>query len=269
MIFAGSPLWLDFVLRLAICAAGFELGRLGGRRALARAGAGDGAPDDSDGLETYAISGVFGLLALLMAFSFGMALDRYEERRALVVAEANALGTFASRVELLEPADAAAVRALLAKYGAARLTFGNVRGVDALDEAFRKGDALHARIGALIYASLARTPPDPRGPALLQPYNEAGDLAAERLAAREARLPDPVLALLVLFCVAGATLLGYHGAAQRRTHRTASLVFLALLAIAFITVLDLDRPRGGAILVPQEAMVRQVEALQAAAVRGG
>ncbi|MXO72428.1 hypothetical protein [Alteraurantiacibacter buctensis] len=40
---------------------------------------------------------------------------------------------------------------------------------------------------------------------------------------------------------------------------------MAPLAVAFITVLDLDRPRGGTITVPQLAMERQVAALAAQA----
>jgi hypothetical protein len=259
MIFAGSPLWLDFVVLLALCAAAFELSRMLGKRVLQAADAGD-----ADSSETHALSGVFGLLALLMAFSFGMALDRYEERRALVVAEANALGTFASRVALLPEEDAAAVRTILGQYAGARLAFGRAVTDDQAEDAYAHSDAVHARMGAAIYASLARGPADPRGPALLQPFNEAGDLAAERLAVREAHLPDAVLLLLCLFCVAGAAMLGYSRAGSPRAHRPASLAFLTLLAVAFITVLDLDRPRGGSILVPQEAMERQAEPLIAA-----
>jgi hypothetical protein len=260
MVFAGSPLWLDFLLLLALCAGAFELGRAVGRKAQRRAIA-----DDADSSETHALSGVFGLLALLMAFSFGMALDRYEERRALVVAEANALGTLASRVALLPAADAAPLRQKLATYAREWLVFGNAVTAAAASASASRADTLHGQMGAMIYASLASAPPDPRGPALLQPFNEAGDVANTRLAAREAHLPDAVLFLLCLFCVAGAAMLGYSRAGSPRAHRPASLMFLTLLAVAFITVLDLDRPRGGTILVPQQAMERQAAALIAAA----
>ena len=43
--------------------------------------------------ESYLVGSMLGLLALLLAFSFSMALSRYEERRHLVVQEANAIGT--------------------------------------------------------------------------------------------------------------------------------------------------------------------------------
>ncbi|MFC3096295.1 bestrophin-like domain [Alteraurantiacibacter palmitatis] len=259
MLFAGSPLWLDFILLLAIAVAAYESGRLLGVRLLGRAaGEADEAEDAADG---HALSGVFGLLALLLAFSFGMALNRYEERRELVVAEANALSTFASRVELLAAEDRTPVRELLAQYGRSRLAFGGATNEADANAAYAEAARMHARIGDLVYASLARTPPDPRGPLLIQPFNEAGDIAAERLAAREARLPEAVLLLLCIFAICGAGLLGYNRAASQRTHRPAALLFLTLLAVAFVTVLDLDRPRSGSILVPQQAMERQVAEL--------
>lgn len=263
MIFAGSPLWLDFVILLAVALAAYEGGRIAGVRLLRTSG------DSADGKETadsHALSGVFGLLALLLAFSFGMALNRYEERRELVVAEANALSTFASRIALLAEEDRGPVRSLLAQYGQLRLAFGRATNETEAKEAYARAALLHARIGDLVFTSLARTLPDPRGPLLIQPYNEAGDIAAERLAAREARLPDAVLLLLCVFAISGAALLGYNRAESRRVHRPASLLFLMLLAVAFVTVLDLDRPRGGTILVPQQAMERVVAELAKAAL---
>src|SRR6476469_4199228 len=48
---------------------------------------------------------VFGLLGLLIAFTFSGAASRFEDRRHLVTEEANAIGTAYLRVDLL-PADA-------------------------------------------------------------------------------------------------------------------------------------------------------------------
>ncbi|QZH74635.1 MAG: hypothetical protein JY451_13375 [Erythrobacter sp.] len=256
-------MWLDFLLLLVASVAAFEGGlALASRLAAQRRAEGD----DSDG---HTLSGVFGLLALLLAFSFGLALDRYEERRDLVVAEATALSTLSSRLALLQPADEATVRSLLGEYAVARLAFGEAATDDTAAEAFELAEAIMARAGDAIYAALESTPPDTRGPVLLQPFNEAGDVAAMRLAAREAHLPDAVMVLLCVFIIAGAGMLGYNRAGQPRVHRPAVLVFLVLLAIAFITVLDLDRPRSGVIQVPQAAMEREAAALIAVANNEG
>src|SRR5689334_19405316 len=65
---------------------------------------------------------VFGLLGLLIAFTFSGAASRFEDRRHLITTEANAIGTAYLRIDLL-PADAQPeVRALFRRYVDARVT---------------------------------------------------------------------------------------------------------------------------------------------------
>jgi hypothetical protein len=63
------------------------------------------------------------LLALIIGFSFSMAVSRYDQRRTLEEAEANAIGTEYLRADLL-PADVASqARELLRKYLDLRIDF--------------------------------------------------------------------------------------------------------------------------------------------------
>ena len=67
-------------------------------------------------------AGVFGLLGLLIAFTFSGAASRFEDRRHLITAEANAIGTAYLRIDLL-PGDAQpAMRELFRRYTDARST---------------------------------------------------------------------------------------------------------------------------------------------------
>ncbi|HPU16762.1 MAG TPA: hypothetical protein PK808_11795, partial [Polymorphobacter sp.] len=61
----------------------------------------DKTPTGIDGQEGYITSAVLGLLALLMGFTFALAVDRFETRRVLVIAEANAIGSAYLRAQLL------------------------------------------------------------------------------------------------------------------------------------------------------------------------
>jgi hypothetical protein len=77
-------------LFLLAAEVGFRAGRRHGRRV------GDREP------QVGTIQGaLLGLLALLLGFSFAMAQSRYDTRRALVVDEANAIGTTYLRAQLL------------------------------------------------------------------------------------------------------------------------------------------------------------------------
>jgi len=254
-----SALWLVGGLLLAGMLLAYEIGlRLHSR--LRRLADAPGKSESSD--EGYVLSGIFGLLALLMAFAFSLALDRYEERRALVVTEANAIVTLDERLGLLGD-DGGALRTDLARYAAARVSVGQAAEPSHYRKALAQADALRDHLGADLYAGLRAQPMDARTTLLAQAFDAVGDVATARRAARSARLPGAVLGLLALYCLVGAAILGYTIAASKARHRIASGLFFVLLTAAFIIVLDLDRPRGGTITVPQT----ELESAAAALVR--
>src|SRR5215469_12308505 len=53
------------------------------------------------------------LLGLIIAFTFSMAVSRYDQRKAYEEAEANAIGTEYLRVDLMPDSDASRIRTLL------------------------------------------------------------------------------------------------------------------------------------------------------------
>src|ERR1041384_6770842 len=63
---------------------------------------------------------VFALLGLLLAFSLSDAMTRLDQRRQLIVNEANTISTAYERIELLPPADQPAMRNLFRVYLDAR-----------------------------------------------------------------------------------------------------------------------------------------------------
>ena len=71
----------------------------------------------------FILAGLLTLLALLIGFSFSMAIGRYDLRKTYEEAEANAIGTEYIRVDLLPAADAVKIRELLRKYLEQRVLF--------------------------------------------------------------------------------------------------------------------------------------------------
>jgi hypothetical protein len=64
---------------------------------------------------------ILGLLALMISFTFAMALTRFDERRVAVLIEANAIGTAALRARLLPAPQSAESLKLFREYVAVRL----------------------------------------------------------------------------------------------------------------------------------------------------
>jgi hypothetical protein len=68
---------------------------------------------------------VLGLLALMIGFTFAMALSRFESRRDAVLSEANSIGTTALRARLLPAPERAEALKLLQEYVQVRLGFAH------------------------------------------------------------------------------------------------------------------------------------------------
>jgi hypothetical protein len=109
----AAPIWLLALAMFVLFALAVQLGRALGRRR---------PPKDSD--PGVLVSASLGLMALLLGFTVSMAVARYDERRTMMVAEGNAIGTFIYRTDLMPPGPQAQARAALEDYVAARVEVG-------------------------------------------------------------------------------------------------------------------------------------------------
>jgi hypothetical protein len=255
-VFKEAPLWSVLLALFLVMGLARELGAWA-RRREGRIARGEGVATD----EGYILTAVLGLLALLVAFSFGMALNRFEARRQLVVTEANALGSAFERTALLD--DPARLRRLMLQYGEARLAYGEV-GAGA-HTAELAADRLRPQIWAEAVRQVAPSRETPLAGFLLSPLDQAFDAASARKAEIEARMPFVVLVILSVYFVAAAAVLGYASAHAEARHRVASFALFGLFTLALGVILDLDRPREGLIDLPQGAMVDAVAMMRAQA----
>ncbi|HZI88156.1 MAG TPA: hypothetical protein VFD48_15090 [Pyrinomonadaceae bacterium] len=108
---------LVFILVLSLMLAFSEIGFRIGLRLYA-------AKNDARKGQIGGIQGaVLGLLGLLLAFTFAMAVDRYDTRRGLVLKEANAKSTTYLRASLLPDTHQPPIKDLLRHYVDTRLEY--------------------------------------------------------------------------------------------------------------------------------------------------
>lgn len=226
-----------------------------GYRAPGRLGRADGEGGGQDLL----LSAVFGLLALLLGFTFSLALNRYEGRRELVQREANALGTAWLRADLLEEPARARLKGEIRSYGQVRLAWSETVPAGHSDLATAAAqDRLWGRLREVVRSE----PSGELSRSLVESLNEAFDAASARASSRAVTLPGRVLQVLVLYALLSALMLGYVLGEGGRRHRVASMLLLALLALSMTLIMDLDRPLRGAIRVPQAPMETAVAAMR-------
>lgn len=255
-LFREAPLWSALLLLFVVMGLAREFGAWARRREGRVVRNTGGATD-----EGYILSAVLGLLALLVAFSFGMALNRYEARRELVVTEANALGTAYLRTAVLD--DPAKLRGLMLQYARSRLAYGE------MDEDWPAAERDAERLQPLVWAEAARqvgpSRETPLAGFILSPLGDAFDAASARKAELRARMPLVVLVTLSVYFIAAATVLGYASAHAEARHRVASFALFGLFTLALGVILDLDRPADGLIGLPQGAMIDTLAMMRSAA----
>lgn len=239
------PLTASTLAILAALLAGATIGYRG--HVWLRKTRGETAVESHDHL----LSAVLGLLALLLGFTFSLALNRYETRRELVVQEANALGTTWLRSQLLEEPNRTAMQDLLRVYLDDRLVWSEA---DNAPEALARTDALQQKLWRVTGQAIRSDPNPQLSRALMDAMNQSFDLASARSAARSAHVPDRVLGVLLLYAVLSAAMLGYTSAAKGKPQRIATVSVLMLLTMALVMILDIDRPRSGAIQVSQQPL---------------
>jgi len=222
-----------------------EVGRRVGIARLAR---------DPEGLTkgaSAAEAAVFGLLGLLIAFTFSGAASRFEDRRHLITTEANAIGTAYLRLDLLSEDTQPEMKDLFRRYVEVRLaTYRDFADQTATDAALAEGAALQGNIWAKALTA-CRKPEAPVHAAMLvlPALNEMIDITTTRVMATRNHPPLIVFLLLGALSLVGALLVGYGTSPNKDRSWFHTVVFAAILSLTVWVIVDLEFPRLGLIRV--------------------
>jgi hypothetical protein len=222
-----------------------EVGRLVGIRRMAQ---------DPDGARAGlgAVEGaVFGLLGLLVAFTFAGAISRFDTRRQLIVEETNHIGTAYLRVDLLPGATQPAVRELFRKYLDSRLeTYRRLPDLAAAKEELGRSMKLQGEIWRQAVTASRSQDAHPDAAKLLVPaLNAMIDITTTRTMAGEVHPPAIIFVMLFGLAFASSLLAGYGMASSKTRSWVHMLMFALATAGAVYVILDIEYPRLGLIRV--------------------
>jgi hypothetical protein len=187
------------------------------------------------------------LLGLIIGFSFSMAISRYDQRKNLEEAEANAIGTEFARADLLPASDAAKVRALLGNYLDQRVLFYTTRDEQQLRQINTKTAQLQADLWSVVKAP-AVAQPTPVIALAVAGMNDVLNSQGYTQAAWWNRIPHAAWGLMAAIAICCNVLVGY-GAHNAKTEARLLLVLPLIVALSFLLIADIDSPRGGIIRV--------------------
>ena len=203
-----------------------------------------------------------GLLALMLGFTMSMAESRFNQRRLVNVAEANAVGTTFLRTNLLTEPDRTASRDLLRKYVGERVASFHAKTQEEADAASQRSQAISSQLFAHAIA-VARAHPDwDVITTYISSLNEMIDLEATRYLANRSHLPPLIHLVLILIAVAAIGVTGYATGLSGARSAFGLYVIPLLVSLTCGMILDLDHTRWGLIGVSGLPMKRAQEAIE-------
>jgi hypothetical protein len=184
-------------------------------------------------------------LALIVGFSFSMAVSRYDLRKDREEGEANAIGTEYVRASLL-PVDAGAeARALLKKYLDRRIAFFVSTGQGQANQNAAEAAKLQNELWSTV-VGVATKQPTPIVALAVSGMNDVLNAQSYTQAAWWNRIPGPAWFLMGLTAIFSNLLLGYR---ERKTDPLVLAVLPVIVSVAFFLIADIDSPSGGVIRV--------------------
>jgi hypothetical protein len=241
-----------FAVGLIAILGASEIGRLMGARLVGRGGG------DVSTLEGAAL----GLLALMIGFTFAMALSRFDARRDAVLNEANAIGTTALRARLLPAPHRSEALKLLNEYAKIRLEVTrSALNAPVLKTAIARSNQIQEALWQTTISVAAKDASLVPTGVFIQSLNEMIDNQAKRLAAAQNRVPNIVFLALFGVAIVAFTFVGYANGLQKRRLRLPTYLMGAIVASVMLLAQDLDRPTAGFISVSQQPMLDAVESI--------
>ena len=245
------PIYITMVLGMYGC---LELGRSWGRKQLAR--------KQSVGKEWIGIvdGPILAVYGLLLAFAFSGAMHRHDERKKIIVEEANMLARGYFQVDLLPSTEQPQLRALMQEYLRTRLNCYRLRS----DLAAYQQETLHSyQIQDQLWKSVIKVTNsnvDRRAAlTLLSTLSELRSLTTSRKILTSFHPPMIIMLFLLTLSLVASFLLGYQISMLQKKSWPHIFLFLGFVAFTNYLIIDLEYPKVGWIQIDDsEIMIRNI-----------
>jgi len=253
-----SPVWLLYAGTVLLLLAGNEIGfRLGTWR---RAHMPEGEKTPASAI----MGSTLGLLAFMLAFTFGMSGSRFDARKQLVLDEASAVLRAHQRAQFLPEPQRGECSRLLRDYVELRIGIATRLSLSEMQQLVKRSEAVQDALWKEA-ATLADRPSASLS-IFIQSLSELTDLQMKRVrAAVWNRIPPTIVLTLYGIAFLALTAMGYGaGLAESRTTVPSVMLILTFSAI-IVLIVDLERPRQQLFAVTQQPMAdvaRRIQSLQ-------
>ena len=206
------------------------------------------------------VGATLGLLAFLLAFVMSMASDRYDNRRQLVVEEAQVIrSAYLQAGYLVEPYPQE-IRSLLKEYIDLRIVTPETQ--NDVASAIVRSEEIQAKLWSLTEAVVKETPGRDEVSLFIASINETINLHNMRVAALRARLPETIILVLYLVAALTMSMVGFQNSYNGKRNYFSALSVILIFTVVMMLIIDLDRPQEGLLKVSQQSLIdlqRQIQ----------
>jgi hypothetical protein len=187
-----------------------------------------------------------------MAITIGIVLDQQGGRKAMVVTEANAVGTAYLRSGFLGEPDRTSTRDLLREYVEGRLAVAADLGL--FDSGLKRSEEIHSELWSIVEDQIRQGNESDIMALFVESINEVIDVHTLRLTAFELRLPRLFGVVLYAAMVLSFLLVGVANSSDKERDQIALTIFALAFVAVLMIIVDLDRPQQGLLTVSQDAL---------------
>ena len=252
------PLWGVFLLTVIMVLLSIGFGTfLGGRRRR--------QPDhEAESSLGTIIGATLGLLAFMLAFTFGIAAGRLQTRMQLLLDEVNAIGTTYLRAGLLLEPHRSEIQKLLREYVDIRANLAKesiLQQTKKLQEALSHSETLHDQMWSHAVAMAGADRNSEIDALFISSLNEMIDLHNSRVTVVQYRIPMAIWYALYLITTLSMVAVGYQAGLSGKSSLKAGIVLALTFSVVILLIADLDRATGS-LRVSQQPMFELQKKLQ-------
>jgi len=201
---------------------------------------------------------ILGLYGLLLAFTFHGAMERFDERRRLLVEESTLLSTAFRQLDRLTPSDQKKIESRLYQYMNYRISpKPEAANPDKIRQRFGLARQLQKELWQEALAGVDRPGAKPGAAALLTTLDQLINLLSRKSTIPQFHPPWQVMALFIFLAMVASFLAGFQISSLRSTSWPHVTLFILILALVTYLIIDLEYPYVGFIRITEGPTVLQ------------
>jgi hypothetical protein len=220
--------------------------------------------DADTGGGTVALSTMFALLGLILAFTYASGVNRFEDRKQAVIEESNALGTAFLRAGFIAEPGGKALQETILAYAKTRAisrehSLSHAEIMEILNNTIQAQEKLWPTLEkALMQGKLGAIEAS-----IVTAMNDVLNMHTIRMAALFDKLPKAVIWMLIFISAATIAVTGFNAGLSGKISRWRTATLALVMTGVMLMILDYDRPRDGFIRVSQYSLNTVIAEMEA------